>query len=141
MKNNLFRAAERLATADDEILAALAKNLERDIVGDAFLLDEAAAKIEFDLRSGRETDLDFLEADFHEQLKILEFLLDAHGLGEGLVAVAQVDAAPHRRARERAIGPLAVGQGDRRERAVFGDGRRLHGETGAEKQKVERTND
>lgn len=141
MKNDVLSAAERLATADNEILAALAKNLERDVVRDAFLLNETATKIEFDLRSRRETDLDFLETDFHEQLKVLEFLFDAHGLGERLIAVAEIDAAPHRRARERAIGPLPVGQGDGRERAVFGDRRGLHGETGVEKRKVERTND
>ena len=109
MKNDVLSAAERLATADNEILAALAKNLERDVVRDAFLINEAAAKIEFDLRGRRETDFDFLEADFHEQLEVLEFLRDAHGLGERLVTVAEIHAAPHRRAGERAARPLPVG--------------------------------
>ena len=59
-------------------------------------LDEAAAEIEFDLRGRGETDLDFFETDFHEQIEILEFLIDAHGLGEGLIAVAEIDAAPDR---------------------------------------------
>ena len=86
----------------------------------------AAAKIEFDLRSGRETDLDFLEADLDEQFEVLEFFLDAHGLGEGLVAIAQIHAAPNRRAAEDAARPLAVEQVDLRERPVFRDGRWLH---------------
>jgi hypothetical protein len=65
-------------------------------------------------------DLDFLEADFHEQLEILEFLLDAHGLGEGLVAVAEIDAAPERRAGSRVrLGHWRLG------RATGGNGRYL----------------
>jgi len=107
----------------------LAEDLEGDVGGNAVFLNEAATEIEFDLGGGRETDFDFLEADFHEQFEILEFLLDAHGLGEGLVAVAEIDAAPDRGLGERAVGPLAVGQGDGRERAVFRDGRGLHGES------------
>lgn len=141
MKNNVFGAAERLAATNDEILAALAENLEGDIVGDPVLLDEATAKIEFDLGGGRETDFDLLKADFHEQLEVLDFLLDAHGLGKRLIAVPQVYAAPNRRARERAARPLAVGQGDGWKRAVFSDGRGLHGETEVEKGEVEPTND
>ena len=96
-------------------------------MGDAVFLDETATEIEFDLGSRRETDLDFLEANFHEQLEVFEFLVDAHGLGEGLVAVAEIDAAPDWGAVESAVGPLAVGQVDGRERAIFTDGRGLHG--------------
>ena len=128
MEDGVLRAAHGRDAARDELLAALAEDLDGDVAGDAVFLDEAAAEIEFDLRGRREADLDFLEADLHEHLEILEFLLDAHRLGEGLVAVAEVDAAPDGRARKGAAGPLAVGQGDGREGAVFRDRRSLHDE-------------
>ena len=88
--------------------------------------DQPAAEIKLDLRGAGKTDLDFLEAGLHQQLEIFELLLDAHRLGERLVAVAQIDAAPDGRALERATGPLAVGEVDGRKRTVFRDGRRLH---------------
>jgi hypothetical protein len=122
MEDDVLRAAQGFERAGDQVLAALAEDLDGDVVGDAVFLDQAAAEIEFDLRCGREADLDFLEADADQQVEILEFFLDAHGLGEGLIAVAEVDAAPSRGAVERAVGPLAVGQIDGRERTVFANG-------------------
>ena len=44
--------------------------------------------------AAREADLDLLEADVHEQAEEGELLLQAHRGDEGLVPVAQVDAAP-----------------------------------------------
>ena len=87
----------------------MAEDLDRDTVGDAVLVDEAPDEVELDLRSRGETDLDFLEPDFYEHLEIFEFLLDAHGLSEGLIAVAEIDAAPHGCLGLRAAGPLAIG--------------------------------
>ena len=126
MENDVFRAAQGFEGTGDQVLAALAEDLDGDIVGDAVFLDQAAAEIEFDLRGGREADLDFLEADADQQVEVFEFFLDAHGLGEGLVAVPEIDAAPDRGAGERAVGPLAIGQMNGRKRAVFADGSRLH---------------
>ena len=126
MEDGVLRAAHRLDAARDQLLAALAENLDRDIIGDAFLLDEAAAEIEFDLRRTGETDLDFLETDADEHVEILEFFLDAHGLGEGLVAVAEIDAAPDGRVGEGAVGPLALRQIHRRKGPVFRDRSGLH---------------
>jgi hypothetical protein len=126
MENDVPGAVQRFERAGDQVLATLTENLDENVVGDAVLVDEPAAKIEFDLRSRRETDLDFLEADFNEQLEIFEFLLDAHRLGERLIAVAEIDAAPNRSASERSIRPLSIGQMDRREWAEFGNGSGLH---------------
>ncbi len=108
-------------------MAALAEDLDGDIVGDAFLLDEAAAEIELDLGGAGEADLDLLEADADEHVEVLELFLDAHGLGEGLVAIAEIDAAPDGGAGERAAGPLTIGQMDRRKGPVLRNGRGLHG--------------
>ncbi len=126
VEDGVLCAAQGSDAADNELFSALAEDLNRDVMGDAVFLDETATEIEFDLGSGRETDLNFLEANFHEQLEVFEFLVDAHGLGEGLVTVAEIDAAPDRGAVERTVGPLAVGQDDGRERAIFTDGRGLH---------------
>jgi hypothetical protein len=126
VEDGVLCAAQGSDAADNELFSALAEDLNRDVMGDAVFLDETATEIEFDLGSGRETDLNFLEANFHEQLEVFEFLVDAHGLGEGLVTVAEIDAAPDRGAVERAVGPLSVGQDDGRERAIFTDGRGLH---------------
>jgi hypothetical protein len=90
VEDDVLRAAQGFQRTHDQVLAALAENLDRDVVGDAVFLDEAAAEIEFDLRCGRETDLDLLEADGDQHREVFEFLLHAHGLGEGLVAVAEV---------------------------------------------------
>ena len=109
MKDDVFRAHHRFARTRDQLLAALAEDLDGDIVGDAVLVYEATDEVELDLRSGRETNLDFLESDLHEHLEIFEFLLDAHGLGERLIAVAEIDAAPHGCLGLRAAGPLAIG--------------------------------
>ena len=48
--------------------------------------------------------------------------LEVHRVDEGLVAVAQVHAAPARRLGQSAIGPRAVGQVDGHRRAVLGKG-------------------
>src|SRR6185436_18472064 len=61
---------------------------------------------ELDLGSGGKPHFDFLEADADEHLEVLELFLDTHGLGEGLVAIAEIDAAPDGGAGERAVGPL-----------------------------------
>ena len=127
VEDRVSRPAERLDAADDELLAALAKDLDRDVVGDQPALDQPATEIELDLRGARKTNLDLLEADAHQHRKVLEFLVHAHRLGERLVAVAQVDTAPERSARECAARPLAIREVDRREGPVLGDGGGLHG--------------
>jgi hypothetical protein len=132
VEDDVLRAAQGFERARDQVLTALAEDLDCDVGRDAVFLNEAAAEIELDLGSGGETDLDLLKADFHQEVEVLEFLLDAHGLSEGLVAIAEIDAAPDGRVGERAARPLAVGQIDRRERPVLGNGRRLHGQNGKE---------
>lgn len=126
MEDDVFRSAQGLERAQDEVLAALAEDLDRDIGGNALFLDEAAAEIELDLRGRWEADFDLLESDADEHVEILEFFLDAHGLGERLIAVAEVHAAPSWGVGDRAVRPLAVGKIDSREGPVFGDGRVLH---------------
>lgn len=129
MEDDVLGPTHGLARTRDELLAALAENLDGDIIGDAVFIDQAADEIEFDLRGGRESHFDFLEPDVHEHFEVFEFLLDAHGLGEGLVTVAEIDTAPDRGLGQRATGPLAIGQVNRGKRSIFGDRRGLHNET------------
>src|SRR4051812_378343 len=126
MKNRMARAAQRLQRPRDQVLPALAEDLDGDAGRNTFFFDEPTAKIELDLRSGRKADLDFLEADLHQQVEVLEFFIDTHRLRERLVAVPEVDGAPDGRMGERAVGPLSVWQVDGRKRTVLQNGRRLH---------------
>ena len=83
--------------------------------------DELAHEVEIGLRGGREADLDLLEAHAHQQVEHAALALGPHRLDQRLVAVAQIDAAPDRRALDDAGRPLSVGQVDRLERPVFVD--------------------
>jgi len=119
VENNVGGSGDGFAGPVDQIFAALAEDLNRNVGGDAVFLNEAAAEIEFNLRRGREAYLDLGEADANQQVEIFELLLDAHGLSEGLVTIAQIDAAPDRRMSEGATGPLPIGQIEGRERAIL----------------------
>ena len=112
-------AAQRFERAIDELAARLREYLDGYRIGNQVLLDQAPREVELRLRRGRESDLDFLEAELDEQREHLELLRHGHRLNEGLVTVAQVDTAPVGRSVDRAIRPAAVGQGDRAIRAVF----------------------
>jgi hypothetical protein len=117
-----FGARQRFEGALDEFLASLNQHLRRDVVGDQVLVDQATHEVEVGLRGRRKADLDLLVAELDQVLEHRELALAVHRLDQGLVAVAQVDAAPQRRAGDGAVGPGAVGEGDRREGAVLGGG-------------------
>ena len=127
MDDGAFRADQGLDGAFDEVLAGLDEDLDGDVVGNALVLDQAAHEGELGVGGGGETDLDLLEAALHERIEHLELLGDVHGHGERLVAVAEIDAAPGGRRGQDAVGPLAIGQVDRREWPVLGCGFFQHG--------------
>ena len=115
-----FAPDQRLEGALDQILARLHQHLEPHVIRGAVFLDQPAIERELGVRGRGEPDLDFLEAALHEHLEQFELLADVHRHGQRLVAIPEVHAAPDRRARQRAVRPLAVGQFDRRERTIFG---------------------
>jgi hypothetical protein len=86
----------------------LRQHLDRHVVRDQPIVDQAARKRVFGLRSGRKPNLNFLKADAYEQLKQLEFLLDRHRVHKGLIAVAQIDAAPIGRVVDVSIRPATL---------------------------------
>ena len=116
-----LRAAQRLERAVDEVLAGLREHLDRDVVGDLILLDDLAHEVEVGLRGRRKADLDLLESHAHEQLEHPVLAIGPHRLDQRLVAVTQIDAAPQRRALDRAAGPAPRDQRDRREGSVAVD--------------------
>src|SRR5688572_11711425 len=128
-----LRTAHRLDATRDQLLAALAEDLDCDIIGDAVLVDQAAAEIELDLGGAGETDFDFLETDADQHLEILEFFFHAHGLGEGLVAIAEIDTAPNGSLGQSAVRPLTVGQINGRKRTVSRNGSFLHDRNSTDK--------
>ena len=87
-------ALDSLEGAADDVVAALGQHLHGDIVGDHVLLDEGAEELVLRLAGGREADFDLLEANFDQHLEEFQLFLEAHGDDKGLIAVAQVHAAP-----------------------------------------------
>lgn len=76
VNNGLFRAAEGLDGAADQILAARGENLQPDIIGHcAGCLDEAAGKVKVDLRSRGEGNLNLLVSDVDEHFEVAPFLV------------------------------------------------------------------
>jgi hypothetical protein len=127
MDDDALGAAAGLESALDQLRAALRQHLDGNVVGDHLLLDELAHELEVGLRSGREADLDLLEAHLAEQLEHARLAVGVHRLDQRLVAVAQIDRAPDRRLGDHGIRPLAVGEGHGLERHVLLGRDRHHG--------------
>ena len=98
VNDRLFGADERLEGALDQVLPGLHQHLEPDVLRRAVFLDQPPVEGELGVGGGGEAHFDFLEAALHQGLKKLQLLADVHGHGQGLVAVAQIHAAPFRRA-------------------------------------------
>ena len=110
MHDRAFGTYDRFEGARDQRFARLSDDLRNHPIGEQSALDHPANEVEIGLRGRRKAELDLLEAHGQEQPQKRAFSLMPHGVGQGLVTVAQVDAAPSGRSVERAIGPLSVGQ-------------------------------
>ena len=119
MEDGARRTFERLHRAGDELRPRLAEHLQRHMLRQQAIVDDLADEVEVRLRGGREAGLDLDEADVEQELEHAQLLVHIHGIDEGLVAVAQIDAAPARRGFEGAFGPRPVVQSHRCEGAVF----------------------
>ena len=95
--DGVLHALQRLIGAPHDVLAALREHLHRHILGDEPALDERAQKQILGIRRGGKAHLDLLEPGAHQRLEILDLLVQAHGHHQRLVAVAQIDGAPHGR--------------------------------------------
>ena len=119
MHDRAADAAQRLEGPFDQFGTRLRENLHRHVVGNQIAFDEFAHEIKVGLRCGRKTDLDFLEAGFHQQIEHAPFARTVHRLDERLIAVAQIDAAPHRGLHDHLVRPGAITQFDARIGEVF----------------------
>ena len=100
-RSRAWRPMQRLVGAADEVLAALGQHLDRHVLGDEVVLDDVAHEVEVGLGGRGEADLDLLEAHLDELGEHRVLALEVHRVDQGLVAVAQVHAAPARR-----LGPV-----------------------------------
>ena len=110
--DDVLRAFTRLECAADEVLARLNQNLDGHVLGDAATLDDLADEIEIRLGRGGEAHLDFLVAHLHQQIEHPALALGAHGINQGLVAIAQIHRTPLGSAVDDLIWPGAIRQGD-----------------------------
>ena len=127
MDDRAFDACQALEGPLDQLIARLGEDLDGDVVGYQVLFHQEAYKVEVGLRGGREADLDLFEAHRDQQLEEAPLALGIHGVDQGLVAVAEVDAAPRRGAVDGPVRPLPVGQRHRRVGPVLLDWHSSHG--------------
>ena len=97
MNNGVLHAAQRVERPADDVLARLREHLHCHVVRDEIVLHKAAQELILRLGRRRESDLDFLESHAHEEVEEGELFVKAHRDHQRLVAVAQIDAAPHGR--------------------------------------------
>ena len=110
--DDVLRPADGLEGAADEVFPGLDQHLDGDALWDEVPLDEGAQNLKLRLRGGGEAHLDLPKANGGEHAEKRHLLLQVHGGDKGLVAVAQIHAAPHRRLGEGPPRPGAVRQGD-----------------------------
>ncbi len=96
MYDGILASLESLKGLCDYMLARLSENLYRNIIWYHIFLDQSSAENVFRFRSCGKTDLDLLEADLYEQIEELELFIEAHRDDKRLIAVSEVNAAPHR---------------------------------------------
>ena len=108
MHDGVCDSFDRFKGSVDEVLAALAEDLDMDVLRYHLPVRQLAKEIILDLGCRREADLDLLEAEFQQQLEELHLFLDDHGFHQGLVAVTQVDGTPDRGFLDLLIRPGAL---------------------------------
>ncbi len=95
MDYSVLRPIDSLDRALYDMVARLGQHLYSHIIGDAVFIDQAAYKLKFGIGSRREADLYLLEAQLYQVVEKLQLLLGRHRRIKSLVAIAQIDAAPH----------------------------------------------
>ena len=97
MDNGVGHPLQRIKGLADDMLPGLGQHLNGHIIRNHVPLDQRPQELILRVGSRRETHLDLLKTDIHQHLKKFQLLFQAHGLDQGLVAVPQIHAAPHRR--------------------------------------------
>jgi hypothetical protein len=121
------RAAQGLERPVDQVPAALSEAHDEHVVGHVAFLDQPAGEVEVVLARRGERHLDVLKADVAQELEVLQLPVRREGIGQGLVAVSQIDRAPDGAFLDRSVGPLPVRQIDRPGGEVLGGAGGRHG--------------
>lgn len=105
MHHGAFGSANRLEGPLDEIGTGRRENRHRHIVRNSFLDDQFPYEIEV-VRTGRRiADFYVLETGGHQQIEHPLLAAGVHGVGQRLVAVAQINRGPDRATIERTVRP------------------------------------
>ena len=96
MQDGVFRPFKRIKSGIHQMFPRLGQDLNADIIRDMPALNQLTAEIEIGVRGRRETNLDFLETHFHQQLEHRHLAGAVHRFDKRLVAIAQVNTAPDR---------------------------------------------
>ena len=78
------------------MLSALREYLDPDVRRNELSDQKFTDKIKFYTRCRREPHLDLLKPELHKEFKEFELSLNRHGIGQCLITVTQVNAAPDR---------------------------------------------
>jgi hypothetical protein len=109
MNDRSLRPRDGVERSLDQFGARLRQDLDGDILGHEIALDQLAQEIDVRLRGCGKANFDLLEAELDQEIEHTALALGTHGLDEGLVAVAQIDAAPDRCSIDRTGWPSATG--------------------------------
>ena len=101
MDDGVGRSFHRLERSLNNMFTGLGKHLDRYIIRDHVLLDQGAQELILRLGCGWETNLDHFKSYIYEQLEKFQFLIQAHGLDQRLIAIPEIHAAPDRRLIDR----------------------------------------
>ncbi len=101
-------ALQGLECSGYEMLPGLNERLHGDVVRNQVVVDEVPEKFKLCFTGRGKSDFNLLETDGNQQFEHFQLLLDIHGNGQRLIAVAQIDAAPNGRLGDGLAGPLPV---------------------------------
>ena len=87
---------QALVSLANQVLASLRQHHDRNVVRNKLTLNQHTNEIVIGFGSRRETNLDLLEAQRHQQIPETQLALGIHRVDEGLVAVAKIDGTPTR---------------------------------------------
>ena len=103
-------ALQRVQGGLDQVFPGLGEHLDRHVLGHRIRLDQLTQKFPLTSRRGGKAHLDLAKAHRHQGIEEPALGLGPHGLTQGLVAIAQVNAAPERRGRQALVRPATIGQ-------------------------------
>ena len=97
MDYSIFRTLKCFKSFCNYVFTGLSKYLYRYIIRYHIVFNKRPAEFILSFRSCRKTYFDLLETYLNEHLIKLDLLIKAHRSDEGLISVAEINAAPHRR--------------------------------------------